>query len=376
MWQGAEFWVDPEIDQGSVLTKHTVSPGIPSAEAYKLGAEYPYARVQRYFIRQTIDLGGATRQWTPTSINLPGRRTENRLVLTVGKFGIVDIFDTNKYANNPKTDFLNWALINAGTFDYAGDAWGYTYGAAAEWYQGNWTLRGGVFDLTATPRRRRRSPLGYGLDPTFRQFQLVGEIEERHELWGQPGKIKITGFLSRANMGSFQDAINLGKHRRWTPARRSRRCAHYQGRPGVSVNLEQQVNDSRRRVRARRLGRRHCRAMDFADIDHTVSAAFRCPASGGAGRMTRSASPASSTAFPVHQAFLDAGGIGNSGRRRAIAKLRLEKILETYYSYALLPSTAELRLSVHRQSRLQHDRGPVNIFAGASHRILGSRMRM
>ena len=56
-----------------------------------------------------------------------------------------------EYANNPKTDFLNWALINAGTFDYAGDAWGYSYGAAAEWNQGRFTLRGGVFDMSATP---------------------------------------------------------------------------------------------------------------------------------------------------------------------------------------------------------------------------------
>jgi hypothetical protein len=50
-----------------------------------------------------------------------------------------------------KTDFLNWSLINAGTFDYAGDAWGYTYGAAAEWYLGRFTLRGGIFDMSATP---------------------------------------------------------------------------------------------------------------------------------------------------------------------------------------------------------------------------------
>jgi len=27
------------------------------------------------------------------------------------------------------------SLVNAGSFDYAGDGWGFTYGAAAEWYQ-------------------------------------------------------------------------------------------------------------------------------------------------------------------------------------------------------------------------------------------------
>ncbi len=100
------------------------------------------------------------RRLKPTSIEFAGSQTANRLVLTVGKYTITDLFDTNKYANNPKSDFLNWSLINAGTFDYAGDGWGYTYGAAAEWYQGCWTLRGGAFDLSQTPPRREQ-PLGW-----------------------------------------------------------------------------------------------------------------------------------------------------------------------------------------------------------------------
>jgi hypothetical protein len=103
------------------------------------------------FLRQTINLGGESGKVDADINQFANTFTSNRLVLTVGKFGIVDIFDTNKYANNPKTDFLNCALINVGTFDYAGDAWGYTYGGALEWYQDWWTLRGGVFDLSATP---------------------------------------------------------------------------------------------------------------------------------------------------------------------------------------------------------------------------------
>ena len=51
----------------------------------------------------------------------------------------------------PKPIFSIGRSINAGTFDYAGDGWGFTYGAAVEWYQGRWTVRAGVFDLSATP---------------------------------------------------------------------------------------------------------------------------------------------------------------------------------------------------------------------------------
>jgi high affinity Mn2+ porin len=121
-WQGAEIWVDPEIDQGSGLANTHGMAGFPSAESYKLGSSYPYGRLQRYFLRQTIDLGGDSEKVDADINQFAGAQTADRLVLTIGKFSIVDIFDTNKYANNPKTDFLNWSAINAGTFDYAGDA--------------------------------------------------------------------------------------------------------------------------------------------------------------------------------------------------------------------------------------------------------------
>jgi high affinity Mn2+ porin len=93
-----------------------------------------------------------------------------------------------------------WALIDTGTYDYAGDAWDYSFGTAVEWYKGPWTLRGGIFDLAIVPDSGE-------LDPTFGQFQLDGEIERRYKLWQQPGKLAITGFLSRARFGTYSDAI-------------------------------------------------------------------------------------------------------------------------------------------------------------------------
>jgi hypothetical protein len=58
LWQGAQLWINPEIDQGFGLANTHGVAGFTSAEAYKEGAAYPYARVHRAFIRQTIDLGG------------------------------------------------------------------------------------------------------------------------------------------------------------------------------------------------------------------------------------------------------------------------------------------------------------------------------
>ena len=172
-------------------------------------------------------------------------------MLTVGRFAVLDIFDTNSYANNGKIDFLNWSLVNAGTFDYASDAWGFTYGASAEWYQGDWTVRGGLFDLTVTPAGGN-SPAGGDLNPTFNQFQMVGEIERRYQLWGQPGAVKVTGYLSRGRAGHFTDAVALAAVT-GTPADINA-VRSYTSRPGVSVNLQQASQRYFGGLRPRRLG--------------------------------------------------------------------------------------------------------------------------
>ena len=106
-WQGAEIWINPEIDQGFGLSGTLGAAGFPSGEAYKKGADYPYTRLHRAFIRQTIDLGGEPQTREPAINQFAARQTADRLVLTTGKFSVGDIFDTNKYAHDPRSDFLN-----------------------------------------------------------------------------------------------------------------------------------------------------------------------------------------------------------------------------------------------------------------------------
>jgi high affinity Mn2+ porin len=365
LWEGAELWVNPEIDQGFGLADTHGAAGFPSAEAYKLGAVYPYAAVRRYFIRQTIDLGGESQNVNADINQFAGSQTENRLVLTVGKFSVVDIFDTNQYANNPKIDFLNWSLVNAGTFDYAADAWGFTYGAAAEWYQRDWTLRAGAFDLTATPTGSAGSAPGYGLTPTFRQFQLVGEIEERHTLWEQPGAIKVTGFLNRGNAGSFRDAINLSQATGLDVNDALAAVRHYQSRPGVSINLTQQVSDTLGVFARAGWADGNVEPWDFTDIDQTVSGGVSVNGKqwgrpddilGVAGVLNGISG--------VHAAWFNDGGLGILIGDGQLPRPALEKIIETYYSYAL---TSALRLSLDYQliaaPGYNPQRGPASIGA-------------
>jgi high affinity Mn2+ porin len=369
LWRGAEFWIDPEIDQGFGLGDAHGIAGYTSGEAYKLGSSYPYARVQRYFVRQTVDLGGDSEKVEADVNQFAGSQTANRLVLWLGKFSIADVFDTNKYANNPKSDFLNWSLINAGTFDYAGDAWGYSYGTAAEWYQGQWAVRGGVFDMSVTPAGGAGNAASYGLDPTFAQFQMIGEVENRYEFWGQPGKLKVTGFVIRGRAGNLQDAADLSLATGLDASTALAALRKYQSRPGVSVNLEQQLTEEVGLFARAGWADGEVETWDFADIDRTASAGLSIAGKQwGRPNDTIGIAGVVNGISSAHRAYFNAGGLGLLIGDGQLPNYGVEQIVETYYSYALTDST---KLSFDYQfianPGYNADRGPVNVFSGRLH---------
>ena len=233
LWRGAELWINPEVDQGFGLSATLGVAGFPSGEAYKIDANAPYLRLARVFVRQNIPLGDAMEHVDAAANQFAYSSATDSPTITVGKFSVVDIFDANRYAHDPRADFMNWARIDAGTFDYAADAWGYTYGAAAELARGPWTVRGGVFQLSPAPNGKITA-----LD--FSQYLLVAELERRYDWAGRPGSAKLLGFVNRGRMGTYADAVQLASQSGRTPdtaaVRRSRL------RPGVSLDLEQEIS--------------------------------------------------------------------------------------------------------------------------------------
>lgn len=235
LWRGGEAYANPEIDQGFGLSNTLGVAGFPSGEAYKVGKASPYFRLQRLFFRQTFDLGGEGEEVAPDQNQLGGSRTHDHVIITAGKISVTDIFDGNAFAHDPKNDFLNWSIIDSGAFDYAADAWGYSYGIAAEWTQDWWTLRSGLFDLSRVPNTTE-------LVRGFGQHELVLEGEARYSIAAEPGKLKLLGYYNRGRVGSYADAVVLGFADGTVPdTALVRRPA---SRPGMALNIEQQIDDA------------------------------------------------------------------------------------------------------------------------------------
>jgi high affinity Mn2+ porin len=353
-WKGAEVWANAEVDQGFGLNNTLGLAGFPSGEAYKVGAAIPYLKLPRLFLRQTVDLGGETQKVDQDLNKLAGGQTANRLVLTIGKYSVVDIFDNNPYAHDPRGDFLNWALIDAGTFDYAANAWGYTYGATGELYLGRFAARAGLFDLTVIPN-------DVMLDPTFKQFQMVGEVEEDHQLAGQPGAVIVTAFLSRGRMGTFADAIQLaqatGQSADIAAVRR------YRGRAGVDIDIWQQAAKNVGVFLRAGVDDGGVEPFNFADIDDTVSGGVSIRgARWGRADDTIGLAGVVNLISPVHQAFLNDGGLGILVGDGRLPHPGPEGILETYYQVALpLKVLLSFDYQFFENPAYNRDRGPVSV---------------
>jgi high affinity Mn2+ porin len=352
-WAGAELWINPEIDQGFGLSNTLGVAGFPSGEAYKVGSRTPYLKLPRLFLRQTIDLGGERAKTDADLDVLGGSHTENRLVVTLGKFGVPDVFDANGYAHDPRQDFLNWSLIDTGTFDYAADAWGFTYGAAAEWYDGDWTVRAGLFDLSEVPNSTT-------LDATFQQYQEVAEIERRYAWLGRKGKIAVTGFSTHGRMGRYADAVALaaGQLADIGAVRR------YGVRSGISVNAEQSLTDTLGLFLRVGSAGGDQEPYEFADIDRTFAAGLSQDGKAW-GRPDDKAAVAVvvNGISPAHQSYLAAGGTGILVGDGRLPRPGEELIVEAFYSLAAVKS---IHLTVDYQyiqsPAYNRDRGPASVF--------------
>lgn len=360
---GGELWINPEIDQGFGLNNSTGLAGYSSGEAYKVGANAPYLRLPRLFYRQVFNLGGSRQSIAPAENWLGGTQSSDNVILTIGKFSVVDVFDTNSYAHDPRSDFLNWSVVDSGAFDYAADAWGYTYGSSVEWTQSWWTLRGGLFALSYTPNSTI-------LDTSFSQHEWVMELEERHQLLGHPGKVKLLGYSNQGRMGSYDSAVQLAQQTNNPADAAMVRRASSQS--GFAINLEQQVTAELGIFSRASVNQGKHETFEFTDINRSLSAGLAV--NGGEwGRRddTFGLAAVANGLSGAARSYFAAGGMGVLIGDGQLPHDGMERIIESYYSYSVR-AVDHLLLTLDYQyvvnPAYNQDRGPVSIFGARLHK--------
>jgi high affinity Mn2+ porin len=359
-WRGAEFYVDPEATQGFGLG-HTVGiAGFPNGEASKAGSNTPKVALARYFVRQVIGLGGDTEFVGPDTNQLASRYDVNRLTLTFGKMSASDFLDENAYSHDPRTQFMNWSLWESAAWDYPADARGYTYGAVADLNQKRWALRWGWFLM---PREANAKALEARFLHTF---GTAVELETRHEILGQPGKLRWLAFANKANMGSYSAALAAAAGSGSPPQIAAVRSSRVKW--GGALNLEQAITDELGLFT--RLSWNDGRSESFAFTEIDRSAALGLSLKGkewGREHDTVGMGYVVNGIAEPHRRYLAAGGLGFLLGDGALA-YGPERILESYYDIKLL-DPLDLAFDYQHVANPGYDRlrGPVHVFAARVH---------
>ena len=273
----------------------------------------------------------------------------------MGEISVLDIFDNNTYAHDPRTQFMNWAFVGNEAWDYPADSLGYTTGFAAELNQPHWALRYGFFQLP-------RVANGMALDAHYLEaWGMAAELERRYAIKSHPGAVRLLAYLNQAHMGSYQQALS-------TPGTDITLTRAYRDKFGFTLNWEQEI--TRHIGIFSRLGWSDGRTESwvYADVDRAASAGVSIK--GGMWRRpddTLALAAVINGITDVHQQFLAAGGTGILAGDGAL-DYGWEKAMESYYDFQIWKGVhAALDYQFVIDPAFNRDRGPVSIFGARLH---------
>ena len=354
--QDTEAYLDPEVAQGVPLSGLGGLAGFPNGELAKTSGADPTLYLARLFVRHTFELGGDAVPVKSDANQLESSYTARRIVVTAGRLSLLDVFATDTYSHDPRTQFLNWALMTDGAFDYAADARGYTDGLAIEADDGPWTLRAGRF---AEPK----SPNGLELDAQVgRHHGDQVELVHVHALGTLTGAVRVLAFRARARMATYDYALAAAPAGAAPSLDAVRKADH--AKSGVGIDAEQQLApDLGVFVRALRAdGRTETEA--FMEADASASAGLSLQgARWSRARDVVGVAVAVDAISVAHRDYLARGGVTAFLGDGALRYGR-ERVAEVYYA-GELGAGFTLTADVQRVANpgYNKDGGPVAFYA-------------
>ncbi len=360
LWQGGEFYFNPELFQGVGVGGTVGAGGYPNGEAQKTNFSFPRFSASRAFLRQEIGLGGERETIESDYGQLAGEKDVSRLILQIGRFSVHDVFDNNRYADDSRTDFLNWSIWMSGAFDYPADRIDGTYGFTLELNQRDWAARTGYFLVPQMPE-------GALLDTSlFSRGGYVAELELRFSPWKRPGAARFGAWLNSSFTGSYSAALALAADQDTAVNDAIVQTRQTRTKYGFYLNFEQELADDVGLFGRYSWNDGHTEIDAFTDIDSSLMLGLAIKGtSWGRADDRIGVAGAINSISTDHIAFLAAGGLGLTVGDGQLPNYAAEKVVETYYAFQIvdgLTLTADYQLLA--DPAYNADRGPVSLFAG------------
>jgi len=363
--QNTAIYFDPEIAGGRGFSGVNGIADAPNGELPRVTAAAPKPYLARLYIQHDFGFGSATEHVESDENQIGGDRPETRYTIYAGRFSLTDFFDNNDYTHDPRTQFMAWAAMYNGAWDYPADTRGYTWGIVQEFHTRRWSLR---YAIAAEPRVANGSQIDRRL---FRDHGQTFEVERRYSLWKRDGVIRLLGYANRALSGNYGEALKLAAATGTTPdINATLRVGSLKYGTGISFNqaISGDVGIFTR------LGWNDGKTESFA-----FTAMDRLASGGVSVKGTRWKRKNDTVATllnagglsGVHALYLARGGLDfliGDGQLNYYP----EYVWESYYSAHLFPAlTAAFDVQRDTNPAYNHDRGPVMIYSLRLHMAMG-----
>ncbi len=118
--------------------------------------------------------------------------------ITIGRYALMEMFDMNPYASDPKKDFLNFAHSMLNAWDVAITAYGYTHGIAQ-------SLKFKSSSISLSVNTHNLNAGGPETNWNIKEAHSVNmQFVQHFKLFGKGGKIRLIGFYNRYRGGDFK----------------------------------------------------------------------------------------------------------------------------------------------------------------------------
>jgi len=364
LWSGASLYFNPEMAGGAGLSSTLGIAGFPNGETFRIGADQTVVYVARIFLRQQISLDKDHFDTLEDGINQVRERvSRKRLTLNFGKFGIADFFDQNAVSHDPRSDFMNWSLMNNGAYDYAANTRGYTGGLIVEYYTPGWVLRAGT---ALMPVYANGPSLNFNWAKSNSE---TFEIQKNYSFRELPGAVRLLLYYNTSKAPSYQTVIDEYKNGTDTSLNVISGTNYGGKKYGLGISLNQEL--SRRLNGFFRLGWNDGKTATwaFAEIDNSGSLGFRYYGI-GKGRPADNIGLAfvSNGISSGHRDFLNIGGYGFMIGDGKLPHYSRENIAELFYQVKLFEQLfATVDYQFVTNPAYNRERGPVSLLAARVH---------
>lgn len=348
-----EIYVNPELAGGEGLSHATGIAGFPNGETFRVGDPKPKIYLARAFAIYTLPLTTQREADEDDLNNVAGTTPTHYLRFIGGKYCLADFFDQNAYAHDPRTQFLNWALMSNAAWDYPADVRGYTMALTIQYRKNNWMVQAAT---SLEPTTANGPTLNYNYGKSNGE---ILEVTHTHTLHKREGNVRVMAFINQAPMGNYNEAVKMATDTPDIAAVRKDGRTKY----GFGINIDQALTNSGGAFLKASWNDGHNETWAYTEIDRSISAGWlQNGSSWHRGQDNAGVALVVNGLSKDHRNYLAAGGSGfmvGDGQLNYAPEMIAEVFYQCNITRLHIALSPDYQFVLH--PAYNKDRGPVNI---------------